>query len=139
MTVPDEPPAAIKAVQEWLDARGFDTELRGEIILFRKDGILYNIRPVVGPKQLDRLLVSCMYFPKDEKEKSKELEDVAKAENKAQNFLRVFIEEDGKFATSSSITFYDELTAHEFDSFLDLYAAVLRKFILTPDALKLLK
>jgi hypothetical protein len=64
--------------------------------------------------------------------------DLAADQNRAQNFLKVYIANDGTYHIQGNLTFYDELTAHEFDAFLEFYAGVLKKFILTPDALKLL-
>jgi hypothetical protein len=139
LTVPDDKAAATKAVQGWLEARGFDCENRGDILTFKRGGVLFNIRPLVIEQGLDRLLVSTIYYPKDEYKGSKELAELAAEQNRAQNFLQVYIRSDGVFGASSNLTFYDELTAHEFDTFLDFYTGVLRQYILTQEALKMLK
>jgi hypothetical protein len=140
LMVPDDPAAASKAVKEWLEARGFDCDLglKGNLI-FTKDGVLHNIAPIVGPKQLDRLVVSTLYNPKDEYKGSKDLTDLAAELNASENFLRVYIDKEGHFVASASLTFYDELTAHEFDAFMELFDGVLKQYILTPEALKILK
>lgn len=80
-----------------------------------------------------------LFFPKDEFKGGKELAELAAARNRDQNFLKVYVDAEGKYVIQGNLTFYDELTAHEFDAFLNLYAGVLRKFILTQDALKYLK
>ena len=139
LTVPDEKGAAAKAVQEWLIARGLDCEVKDGNLRYKKDGITFIIEPIVGEKRLDRLLVSAIYDPKDEFKDSKDLDELAALQNRSQNFLRVFIQENRTLLASCNLTFYDELTAREFDAFVEQFVSVLREFVVTKESAKILK
>lgn len=136
--LPDEQPAASATLKAWLEARGIECQQKNQTVVVRR-GLLLNITPITSNGGLDRLLVMSFYFCKDEHKKSPELRQLAEKHNRAQNLLRVFCDDDGDLAAGSSLTFCDELTAKEFDSFLDLYVAVVRRWVLTEETLKYLK
>lgn len=140
VTIPDDQAQAAKALHDWLEARGIDCQVRSDnIVQLSKDGITINVLPLVTRKELDRLRVFVMYVPKKEYQGSKELEQLVAKQNTAQNFFQVFLDTKGRFVAASNLTFYDDLSSRLFDSFMDAYVVVLRRFILTPEALKLLK
>lgn len=139
VAVPDEKEAALKAVAEWLQARGIDVETRAAVLVIRKGGVIMNLTPIVHKQELDRLRVSTFYYPKDEFKGTKELEQLAAKLNRAQNFLQVYIDGDGDLSAASNMTFYDELTARHFDAFLDAHAQIVKRWVLTDEALKMLK
>src|SRR5262249_11760346 len=137
--VPDEKGAAIKTIKEWLDSRGLDNELRNETLVIRRGGVPINISAIVYKGELDRLRVLAFYTPKDQPKGSKEFEALAMKLNKAQNFLQVFVDGDGDLIAAGNITFFDELTARVFDAYIELFVAVIKQNILTPEAVKMLK
>ncbi len=140
VTIPDNQAQAARVLSDWLQARGIDCQLRSaNLVTLSKDGIMFNIVPLVLHQQLDRLRVFASYTPKDEYKDSKELKRLVADLNTTQNFFQVFIDKDGKVEVASSLTFYDDLSARLFDSFMDECVAVLRHYIITPEALKLLK
>ena len=53
--------------------------------------------------------------------------------------IRGMIDKVSHLVTASNLTFYDELTAREFDAFLDLFSQVVKMHILTEEAVKMLK
>jgi hypothetical protein len=142
LAVPDDDTAAAKAIEEWLDSRAIDSELKDlpkSTVVLTWEGVVFNVHPHVAKKELDRLVVEAVFAPKDEFKGGKELAELAAEQNRDQNFLKVYVDGEGKYVIQGNLTFYDELTAHEFDAFLNLYAGVLKRFVLTKDALKYLK
>ncbi len=137
--LPDDKEAALKALKEWLDARGIDVERHKDVLVIRKAGVLMNILPLVSAHELDRLRVTALFYPKDEFKKTNEMEQLAAKLNRSQNFMQVFVDGDGNLVFSSNLTFYDEITARHFDAFVDAYAQILKKYGLTQEALKMLK
>ena len=53
--------------------------------------------------------------------------------------MRVKVDEDGDLTITASLTSVDELSAREFDCFVDLDTQVLARCILTEEAVKMLK
>jgi hypothetical protein len=139
VVVPDDGEAALKVLGEWLDARGIDVEKRKSVLLMRKGGVLMNILPIVNARELDRLRVFAIYSPKDEFKKTNEMEQLAAKLNRSQNFMQVYVDNDGDLVLASNLTFFDELTARHFDAFTDAFAQIVRKYGLTEEALKMLK
>ena len=137
--VPDDRATALQVLKDWTTARGFDCELRKDHLVFKRPGLVLNIYPIVNKEGLDRLRVMAFYQPKEEYKGSKELEQVAMKVNRAQNFLQVWVNDDGEFVAGSNLTFYDELTPRLFDAFMDTFAQAVKTFILPDEVVKLLK
>jgi hypothetical protein len=137
--VPDKKEDAIKVLKEWLEARGIAFELRKEIFLLRRGGVLMNITPIVHKGELDRLRVIAFYSPKAEFKGAKELDQLAVKLNRSQNFLQVWLDNDGDLLAGSNLTFFDELSARHFDAFIDAFAQIVKTHVLTPEAVKMLK
>jgi hypothetical protein len=139
VAIPDEDAAALKALKDWMTARGFEVEDRTKSLLIRRNGLLMTLTPIVSEKDLDRFLVSAFYTVKDEFKGKPEFVELAAKLNAAQNFVKVFVDSDGDLAIQGNLTFYDEITARHFDSCLDYYTQVVRTFVLTDEAVAMLK
>jgi hypothetical protein len=137
--IPDEKEAAIKTLKDWLDARGIECQTQKGGIVMNKAGLVLNIFPIVLKGQLDRLRVAALYGPKEEFKGTREYEQLVLKLNRVQNFLQVWISDEGTLGVASNLTFYDELRAREFDAFIDLYIQVVKQFILTDETLKMVK
>ena len=127
------------AIHKWLTARGFESKLANNVVLYTHNGILTNLFPIATEDEIDRVQVAAFYYPKDEYRKSPELEQLATMLMKNQNMLRVFVDNEGDLAITGNITYVNTLSAKEFDGYLNLFAAVVRKYILTEESLKFLK
>lgn len=138
LSLPDERPAAAKALHEWATARGLDSEVRNTLVIMRRRGVPINVTPFVQKGELDRLRALTFYTPKAEFKGKAEVEQLAVKLNKAQNFCQVFLDDEGRLNVASNMTFFDEFTAREFDAFMDLFVGVIKEHILTPEAVKLL-
>ncbi|MBV8078617.1 MAG: hypothetical protein JO284_19575, partial [Planctomycetaceae bacterium] len=79
------------------------------------------------------------YSPKKEYKGSKEFEQLAVKLNRSQNFLQVYVDDNGDLEAVSNLTFYDELSARVFDSFVDDFTEAVKKYVLTDEALKMLQ
>ncbi len=139
VTVPDEQTEAESVIKDWLDSRGLDCEQKSHALVFTKDKIALTIYPLVSKKEIDRLIVVCEYAPSEEYKDTKELESFASNLNSSQNFFKVFINKQGDLIVQGNLTFYDELTAREFDSYTDAYILNLRQYVLNKKGLKYLK
>ena len=53
--------------------------------------------------------------------------------------MQVKVDEEGDLTITSSLTYVDALSARAFDYFVDLYTQVLARYILTEEAVKMLK
>lgn len=140
LTLPDERPAAAKALNEWLTARGIDNEFRAanNMVIVRRSGVPVNITPYVQKGELDRLRALSFYSAKDEFKGKPEMVQLAVKLNKSQNFCQVSIDDDGHLIVASNMTFYDEFSSREFDAFIELFVGVIKQHILTPEAVKML-
>jgi hypothetical protein len=58
--------------------------------------------------------------------------------NRSQNFLQIFATDSGNLVAVSNLTFYDEIPAKLFEAFLDLFPRMIRRFVLTDEALRML-
>lgn len=139
VTIPDDKEAALQVLQEWLAARGIEVEARKGVLLMRRGGVLQNLIPLVYKGELDRIRVIAFYSAKPEFKGTKELEQLAVKLNRTQNLLQVFVDDEGDLAAGSNLTFYDELTAREFDAFADLFAQIVKGHVLSEEARKMLK
>ncbi len=92
LSLPDERPAAAKALHEWATARGLDSELRNTLVITRRRGVPVNITPYVQKGELDRLRALTFYTPKAEFKGKPVVEQLAVKLNKAQNFCQVFLD-----------------------------------------------
>src|ERR1700730_16737574 len=115
VAIPDDQAAATHILKDWLCARGYDCQLNKETLVFRR-GLLINVLPIIFKGELDRLRVTVLYEPKDEFKASADLAHIVEKANRSQNFLQVCICDDGRLMLGSNVTFYDELTAREFDA-----------------------
>ena len=139
VVVPDNKEAALLVLKEWLGKRGFEVEARVGLLVMKRERILMNLIPIVEEGGLDLIRVSNVYSPKKEYKGSKEFEQLAVKLNRSQNFLQVYVDDDGNLEAVSNLTFYDELSARVFDSFEDLFIEVVKKYVLTDEALKMLQ
>lgn len=139
VTIPDDRAAAVTALKEWLVARGIDVEERQGAIILKRAGLMMNVQPIPTVGEIDRVRVSAFFFPKDEFRGKKEFEDLGVKLNRSQNFLQVFIADDGNLGTGGSITFVDELSAKVFDAYVDAFVQIVKRFVLTEEALTMLK
>jgi hypothetical protein len=139
VVVPDDSEAALKALKEWLDARGLDVERHKDRLVMRKGRIPIHIVPLVTSHELDRLRMMAFLNPKDEFKKTNEMEVFAAKLNRTQNFMQVFVNNDGMLVLSSNLTFYDELTARHFDAFVDAFVQAVKTHGFSEEALKMLK
>ncbi len=139
LTLSDSKEEAVQELKQWLDARGFESELRGDVLVMRRGGVLMNVVPIVYANDLDRLRIASFYHPQDEFKNTADLFELAGKLNTAQNFVQVFIDGDGDLAAAGNMTFYDTFSAREFDAYVELFAAVVRDHILTEEAVKMLK
>jgi hypothetical protein len=139
VVIPDDKSAALAALKEWLAARGLEVEDRQGTLLMRRSGVLMNLIAVPTAGELDRIRVITFYNPKDEFKGGKEMEELAVKLNKSQNFFQVFVDDDGDLGAGGSITFVDELTAKVFDAYVDAFAQIVKRYVLTDEAVKLLK
>lgn len=139
VAVPDDPHKALQVIADWLRARGFEVEVREELLFMRRGGVLMNFIPIVNPHELDWIVVIAFYHPKDQFKGTKEFEDLTVKLNRSQNFLRVFVCDDGDLGASSILPFYDELNARVFDSFVDAFAQITGRYVLTEEAREMLK
>jgi hypothetical protein len=139
VVVPDKQEDALRTLKEWLGARGLEVEAHKGLLVMRRGGVLMNLRPVVTKGELDWIRVFAIYSPEDKYKGSKELEQLAVKLNRSQSFLQVFVSDQGDLVAASNLTFYDELTARVFDAFLDAFAQIVKKHILTDEARKILK
>jgi hypothetical protein len=139
VVVPDDKPAALQALAEWIKARGFEVQPRKELLVMRREGVLMNLIPIVNEGELDRIRVVAFYYAKDQYKGSKEFEQLAVKLNKSQNFLQVFVTDDGELAAASNLTFFDELSARVFDAFVDAFAQITKRYVLTDEAVTMLK
>jgi hypothetical protein len=80
-----------------------------------------------------------LYSPRDEARGKPGFHELAQKLNAVQNFMQVKVDEDGDLTITASLTSVDELSAREFDCFVDLDMQVLVRYILTADAVKMLK
>lgn len=140
VTLPDERAAASKALHEWLTARGIDSEHRSvnTMVILKRSGVPVNITPYVQKGELDRLRAVSFYSAKDEFKGKPEMLQLAVKLNKTQNFCQVSLDDDGHLIVASNMTFFDEFSAREFDAFMDLFVGVIKQYILTPEAVKML-
>ena len=53
--------------------------------------------------------------------------------------VKVYVSSEGDLVALGNLTFYDELTARVFDAFLDAFAQIVKKHVLTEEARKMLK
>lgn len=139
LTVPDDEMAAANALQEWITKRGFECELRSDTVVLTHQRVLINLYPITSEDELDRLQVATFYFPKDEYRGTEEFRQLAHRLNVEQNMLRVFVDDEGDLAIVGNMTFVDTFEAKEYDYYLDLYSAVIKRYILTEDSLKYLQ
>ncbi len=130
---------ATTQLRDWLQARGFDCEISGDYVLYRTQNVLTNILPILTDNGIDRLLVNVYYNPKDEFKGSDELVDLATKLTVAQNVFRVFVDGDGDLAASTQMTFYEEFSSREFDTFMELTASAIKSHILVDESLRYLK
>lgn len=139
VTLPDDKEAALKTLKEWITARGFEVEDRKTVLLMRRSGVLINLAPIVHKGELDRIRAAVYYSAKDEHKKTKEFEAMAAKLNRAQNFFQVFVDDEGDLCAATNLTFFDEISAKEFDAFVDAVAQIVKRHILTEEAVKMLK
>jgi hypothetical protein len=139
ITVSDDDKTATTQLLGWLNARGFDASIVNGVLVYRKNGIPLNLTALQGSGELDRILFLSFYSPKDEFKGKPEFLELARKLNIAQNLMQVKVDEDGDLSVTASLTYVDELTAREFDYFTDLFTAVVRQYILTEEAVKMLK
>jgi hypothetical protein len=138
ITLADDNKKASTQVFDWLKARGFDTSIVNGVIVYRTKGVPLNITVLQGKAELDRLVFLLAYTPKDEFTGKPELRELAGKLNNRQNLMQVKVNDDGELCLTASLTFVDELSAREFDYFVDLYTAVVGEYILTEEALRML-
>ncbi len=130
LALPDDHAAAAAVLHRWLIDRGLECQQHpSNAVVLRRGEFLINVIPLTYPHQIDRLRFLCVHLAKDEYRGSDELAKAAYEANAAQNLCQVFLQEDGNLAVGSNLTFYDEFTTQEFDSFLDLYVTVIRHVI----------
>ena len=137
--VPDDKQAAQLAIKEWLIARGMEVDDRQGNLVMMRAGVLMNLIPIPTAGEIDRIRVSVLFFPKDEFKGTKAFEDLTVKLNKSQNFFQVMVSDEGNLAAAGNITFVDELPAKVFDAYIDAFAQIVKRYVLTEDALKMLK
>jgi hypothetical protein len=139
VVLPDKQEEALRALKEWIEARGITVETHKDLLVLRRGGVTMNVAPVVNKGELDWLRVFAIYAPRDKYKGAKELEQLAVKLNRSQNFLKVFVSSEGNLVALGNLTFYDELTARVFDAFLDAFAQIVKQHVLTEEARKMLK
>ncbi|MBV8229942.1 MAG: hypothetical protein JO329_08165 [Planctomycetaceae bacterium] len=139
VVVPDDEEAALLVLKEWLGKRGFEVEAPKGSLVMKRERISMSLVPIVENGGLDLIRVNAGYSPKKEYKGSKEFEQLAVKLNRSQHFLQVYVDDDGNLEAVSNLTFYDELSARVFDSFEDLFIEVVKKYVLTDEALKMLQ
>ena len=87
LTVPDNKTEAAKVIKEWLESRGFDCQLKQDLVVMTKRSVLINLQPLVFKNELDRIHTFSLFIPKDEYKNSPELERQATILNRKQNFF----------------------------------------------------
>ncbi len=139
LKLPNDQAEAAKALEGWLKGQGIECERTENTVRYRHNGVLVNILPSVYEGELDRLMVTVYYSAFDEFAGTQALRGLAADRNAAQNFLRVFVDDDGYFAASGNMTFFDEFSAKEYQAYMNLFSVVIRDHVLTEAALKMLK
>ena len=139
VVVPDKQEDALRVLKEWLGARGLEVEGHKGFLVLPRGGLPINLVPIVGKGELDWIRAYVIYPPQDKYKGSKEFEQLAAKLNRAQNFLKVFVSDQGDLVVASNLTFYDELTARVFDAFVEAFVQVVKRHILTEEARKMLK
>jgi hypothetical protein len=137
--VSDDDKAATSQLLGWLNARGFDASMVNGVLVYRTKGMPLNLTALQGTGELDRIVFLSFFSPKDEFKGEPEFVELARKLNNAQNFTQVKVDADGDSTVTASLTYVDELSAREFDYFVDLFTAVVRQYILTEETLKMLK
>jgi hypothetical protein len=139
VVLPDKEEDALRVLKEWIEARGLAVEAHKGLLVMRRGGVTMNLAPVVNKGELDWIRVFAIYAPQDKHKGTKELEQLAAKLNRSQNFLKVYLSSEGNLVALGNLTFYDELTARVFDAFLDAFAQIVKKHVLTEEARKMLK
>jgi putative sensory transduction regulator len=137
--VSDDDKTATSQLLGWLNARGFDASMVNGVLVYRTKGIPLNLTALQGTGELDRIVFLSFYSPKEEFKGKPEFVELARKLNNAQNFMQVKVDDDGDLSVTASLTYVDELSAREFDYFVDLFTAVVRQYILTDEAVKMLQ
>ena len=139
ITVSDDDKTATTQLLGWLNARGFDASMVNDVLVYRTKGMPLNLTALQGTGELDRIVFLTYFSPKDEFKGKPEMVELARKLNNAQNFVQVKVDGDGDLTVTGSLTYVDELSAREFDYFVDLFTAVVRQYVLTDEAVKMLK
>ena len=139
ITLADDDKQTAAQLLDWLESRGFDASMVNGVLVYRTKGTPLNLTALQGSGELDRVVFLSFYSPKDEVKGKPEFYQLAQKLNGVQNFMQVKVDEDGDLTITASLTYVDELSAREFDYFVDLYTQVLVRYILTEDAVKMLK
>ncbi|HZF17203.1 MAG TPA: YbjN domain-containing protein [Steroidobacteraceae bacterium] len=135
----DDDKVATSQLLEWLQARSFDASMVSNVLVYRTKGVPLNITALQGSGELDRIVFLSYYSPTPEAKGKPEFVELARKLNSSQNFMQVKVDEDGDLAITASLTYVDEISAREFDYFVDLFTAVMSRYILTDEALKMLQ
>ncbi|MGH8261956.1 MAG: YbjN domain-containing protein [Steroidobacterales bacterium] len=135
----DDDKQATAQLFDWLQSRGFDASMVNGVLVYRTKGTPLNLTALQGSGELDRIVVLSFYSPKDEARGKPGFYELAQKLNAVQNFMQVQVDEEGDLTITASLTCVDELSAREFDYFVDLYTQVLARYILTDEAVKMLK
>lgn len=139
ITLADDDKQATAQLLDWLESRGFDASMVNGVLVYRTKGTPLNLTALQGSGELDRIVFLSFYSPTDEARGKPEFYELAQKLNAAQNFLQVKVDEDGDLTITASLTYVDELSAREFDYFVDLYTQVVARYIITDEAVKMLK
>lgn len=139
VALPSDRLEAADILEKWLQGRGFECSQTEHTVVYTHQRVVTNLLPITTDEELDRLQVATFYKPKDEFRDSPKLHELAMKLNKAQNMLRVLIDDDGDLACYGNITFVDELSAKEFDLYVSLFSTVIKAHVLTEEALEILQ
>jgi len=139
LALSDDDKVATSQLLEWLQARGFDASMINNVLVYRTKGMPLNLTALQGSGELDRIVFLSYYSPTEEAKGKPEFFELARKLNSSQNFMQVKVDEDGDLTITASLTYVDEISAREFDYFVDLFTAVMSRYILTDEALKLLQ
>lgn len=136
LKLPKDNKEAVQALKDWMEARGFECAVsQDEKSIQYRRGLLLNIRPLTEDP-LGMLYCVAYYPPKPEFKDSDELDKLATRTNLAQVMLRVFVTSDRFLGIGGCMTFHDEFSAREFDSFVDEMEVVARRYVLSDEAVK---
>jgi hypothetical protein len=139
VTLADDDKQATSQLLDWLESRGFDASMVNGVLVYRTKGTPLNLTALQGAGELDRIVFLSFYSPKDEARGKPAFVELARKLNAAQNFMQVKVDEEGDLTITASLTYVDEITAREFDYFVDLYTQVLVRYVLTEEAVGMLK